>query len=74
MEKVVVYPNPVSSILNIEVSNQENLTLYNLIGKVVHVFEASSTLIKLDVSTYSPGVYWLISKDGEYREKIEVIH
>lgn len=74
MEKVVVYPNPVSSILNIEVNNQENLILYNLIGEVVHVFEASNTLIKLDVSTYSPGVYWLISKDGEYIEKIEVIH
>lgn len=54
---VNIYPNPVSSILNIKSSEQiNNIEIYSTLGKRVFSASFSSTV---DVSTLKKGVYFI---------------
>ncbi|MBX2931034.1 MAG: T9SS type A sorting domain-containing protein [Chitinophagaceae bacterium] len=66
---VNVYPNPVSKLLNIAVSNNNNTTathlkLYNSFGQLLFT-EKFSANTQIDMSKYAAGVYLLNVFDGE---------
>lgn len=62
---VKVFPNPTSSILNIEVKGQTQITVVNVLGDVV-LSETINDLNKIDVSNLTSGVYFVQdSKSGK---------
>lgn len=60
---IQVYPNPVKNQLNIQLinNNSENsiVELYDLLGKRIFVQSTNSDIIKIDVSNFSSGLYFL---------------
>lgn len=58
--QIIFYPNPVASELNVQFSEKGNyvLTIYNMLGEVVYNSTVSGA-IKIPVSEFSPGMYYL---------------
>lgn len=60
-----IYPNPTTSILNIEVKEQTQISILNILGEVVKT-ETINGASKLDVSDLTTGVYFIQdSKSGK---------
>ena len=73
--KVVLYPNPASDILNIQVSKLEagaTIRVFNLAGVEVLSQRLTQTLQTISVSTLQPGVYVVQITNGTQvtREKV----
>lgn len=63
--EITLYPNPTSSILNIEVKDQTQISIINMLGEVVKT-ETINSASKLDVSALNSGVYFIQdSKSGK---------
>jgi hypothetical protein len=63
--EITLYPNPTSSILNIEVKEQTQISIINILGHVVKT-ETINGASKLDVSALNSGVYFIQdSKSGK---------
>jgi hypothetical protein len=58
-----IYPNPTSSILNIEVKEQTQITIVNVLGEVVKT-ETIKGLRTIDVTELHNGVYFIQSTSG----------
>lgn len=71
----VVYPNPASTFLNIEISNLKshasyqdyNVQLFNALGKVLYSSQISnrSSHISVDISSFADGIYFLSYKTDQ---------
>ncbi|WP_372932469.1 T9SS type A sorting domain-containing protein [Mariniphaga sediminis] len=64
---VNVYPNPVNNVLNISQAQQINkFVVTNISGQTVESSANQSSIIQVNTSAYSPGIYFLqiYSKDG----------
>lgn len=63
-----IYPNPVTSTLNIELSDAELnntvLTIYNMTGELMLKAEVHNKLISTDLSGWSSGTYLIHLTDG----------
>lgn len=61
--KLKVYPNPAQQILSIEVNDNENsdipITVYNSLGKVVYQDSLQNKKKSIDVSRWTPGMYYV---------------
>ena len=58
--KVAFYPNPVSSILNVNASKQfQSLELYDLSGRVMARFDVNSTATMINMAGFANGIYLL---------------
>ncbi len=58
VSKVKLYPNPTSNVLNIaSVGTIQNIAIFNVLGQEVMNKLANETLVSLDVSGLSAGVY-----------------
>lgn len=71
--EVSIYPNPATDILNIKIPNTINsIELYSILGK--KVFQTSSTIDQIDVSSYQSGIYLLKIKtnQGSVTKKIVI--
>jgi len=63
--EITLYPNPTSSILNIEVKDQTQISIINMLGEIVKT-ETINSASKLDVSALNSGVYFIQdSKSGK---------
>lgn len=71
---ISVYPNPVSELLFIKTQNRASIQMYNAIGGLIKSIHTNNELVQMDVSNLPSGIYWLVSEDGSYKEKVEVIH
>jgi len=58
ISEIVLYPNPTSSILNIEVKEQTQITIVNVLGEVVKT-ETINGLSTIDVSALNAGIYFV---------------
>lgn len=70
-----VYPNPSSGELNIETAVGANSTfvLSDVTGRVVKDSKASDTLVTIDLSDLSAGVYYLNIQSGDHKEIVKVV-
>jgi uncharacterized repeat protein (TIGR01451 family) len=70
LSKVELYPNPVTETLNVivEGGNYSRLTIYNVMGQVVHSQEVTGTLAAVNVSSLAQGIYYC-SLQGEKEKK-----
>jgi len=71
---VQVYPNPASQNLHVTISGTEdvNLTIFDVLGKVVASKDHATNSVDFDVSSLSAGSYWLDAKSGENHSRIKV--
>lgn len=73
-----IYPNPASELLNIEFQDTENylVTLSDINGKIVFTTTTDETLLTVNVSSFTTGVYvlQLVSKRSLVNKKIIIQH
>lgn len=62
---VNVYPNPTSSIINIEIKESSNIKIVNLLGATVATQQLNAGNNIIDVSNLVSGVYFIHSSNGE---------
>ncbi len=66
--KISMYPNPVSSILEIELGEHSKLPskymLHDISGKTVSIGNISSSRATIDMSALPAGIYWLKIQTG----------
>jgi hypothetical protein len=68
-----IYPTPVKEYLNIESSGMvKSLELFDFQGRKLRDIEINSTTYRLDMSSFTPGIYiiQLKSADGNFVQKI----
>jgi hypothetical protein len=72
--KAKIYPNPVNSILFIEINEAKELKieLIDALGKVVHSQTSSASSTSIDVSNLQAGIYMLRINNNYHTEKISV--
>ena len=62
-QNIIIYPNPVSSLLTIDCKNInspfKNVEIYNVEGKLVSEFQTRENKIILNVKNYPSGVYFI---------------
>jgi len=74
LENVAVYPNPVVSQLNIEVSEVINqVDIFNILGQVVLTIEGNSNKMNIDVSSLTAGTYMARVTSGNASKTIKLI-
>ncbi len=75
--EIVVYPNPVTDILNINVTNaQDNETeasLFDHAGKLVHHMKLVSGTNTVDMTRFSKGLYLLTLKNSDEIKNIKIV-
>ncbi len=58
--RVRIYPNPANSVVNIDLMQQyTNVEVYSMVGSLLYSANVSGNFIKLDVSNFEQGVYFL---------------
>jgi len=65
VNNVNIYPNPVSSILNIESKDYSNLSIIDLTGKVVYQSNITNNITKVNVESLSKGLYVILLSNDE---------
>lgn len=71
---LLVYPNPTSSVLNIEMTTNDNMiTFFNIIGIQIHSFKSSSNKIQINMNDYLPGIYFVSIKNETMNRTIKII-
>ena len=60
IEGLVIYPNPVANILNIDATTPiSNVEIVNVLGQVLVSKSSNSTISNIDISTLSIGTYFI---------------
>ncbi|MFM9988082.1 T9SS type A sorting domain-containing protein [Flavobacterium sp.] len=68
------YPNPVSSILNIEYTGElSNVTVYNLLGQQVLTKKVTATSTQIDMSILNAGTYLVKVESNDVSKTIKVV-
>ncbi len=64
---VSIFPNPANTTINIEgLTAGNSVKVINILGEVMADFaEVSGTQLKIDISNYSKGVYFISTGDGQ---------
>lgn len=65
---ISIYPNPVSDILNINLAQPSIINIYTVNGNVVYSQIISAEMTTIDISNYSPGIYFV--KAGNITTKL----
>lgn len=73
-----VYPNPVSSVLFIELTDELEvvISLHSLIGNEVYRFEGQANTHRIEVNDFQPGIYFVRMAYGDKQvvRKIKITH
>ncbi|MBS1647555.1 MAG: T9SS type A sorting domain-containing protein [Bacteroidetes bacterium] len=76
LQKVIAYPNPSSTQINVEVNNfstfPQSVELYNVLGQKILSFTPAENHFSIPVQEYAAGTYYLkiISETHVYTQKI----
>jgi len=74
-----LYPNPVSSILNLELQNTGNVNttvkLFNITGQAVYNGEIAQSKLQIDIRDLDAGLYIMTVRSGEhvFTERIQIV-
>ena len=66
-DEINIYPNPVTSVVNISLDNLSSISVYNAMGQLVYQQDAESNDVTIDVSSWSDGLYYVnvMTSDGK---------
>jgi hypothetical protein len=66
-ESIAVYPNPASDILNINnIAVFDRIEIANITGKIMDIVDVNADMLRLDVSRYDAGIYFLSLESREH--------
>jgi len=68
-----IYPNPVSDILHIESSGNNEIIIFNTFGQIVKRFGIHKETSHLNVSELTPGIYFVSIRDSEYVNAVRML-
>ena len=72
-----IFPNPVKDVLTIKGENMSKVVIYNSLGQMVETINADAEEVKVNVSAYNNGMYFInvIDNNGEMTtSKVSVLH
>jgi len=72
VENIHMYPNPAKTILTIEIEegDYEQIVVFSMTGQVMKTERPSSDILRIDVSDYTPGMYFVrFISDGKATTK-----
>ena len=74
-QNISIYPNPVSSILNIDISNNTNVTvtISSIAGTILKEIYTESKNLNIDVSNFQSGVYFVSISDENTVKKYKIL-
>jgi hypothetical protein len=71
---ISVYPNPTNDIINVRSDEDTEMSLYDMQGKLVHLYSVNSTVSTIDISYLERGAYLLLfSANGALAEKMKIV-
>lgn len=72
LSEVVVYPNPSTGILNIAIQEDANITVNDMLGKVIYTNKVKAGNNTIDISNYQSGIYLLsvTTENGSVTKKL----
>jgi hypothetical protein len=59
-----IFPNPTSSLLNIEMKENSTIKIINLLGEIITIQQLAIGINILDLGYLTPGVYFIQSEQG----------
>ncbi len=63
---------PVSSVLNLELSNDQNIIkVYNMSGTMMDIINTNVTRYEYDMSAYATGIYFLVVNGSDHYKIIK---
>ena len=68
MAKILVYPNPASEFISVNLSDFENvktLSCYDINGKLLTNKSVSSEIVQINISNFPSGIYYIIATTEE---------
>ncbi|MDF1674863.1 MAG: T9SS type A sorting domain-containing protein [Vicingaceae bacterium] len=75
-ENIVVYPNPTSELVNINIGNNNSVVIYSITsteGKIIESRKTSLSNISLDLSTESKGTYFVKINTEYLTEVVKIL-
>jgi PKD repeat protein len=79
LNKIAIYPNPGNGLFNIDISDLQlgsfKVTIINSLGSAVYFqeFDQSEKSLKIDLSNYPDGIYYLKLEDGSFTGMKKII-
>ncbi|MCB0444202.1 MAG: S8 family serine peptidase [Gelidibacter sp.] len=77
ISKLVLYPNPVDSILYIKIpTQQDNATevfIFDMLGKTVYTKQVSESNLTIDTSAFASGVYMVLFQTKKGQKTVKLI-
>lgn len=55
--EILIFPNPVKDVFNIETSQNVNIEFFNMQGQIIKTLNLSITKTSIDISKFTSGVY-----------------
>ncbi len=78
LTKIFIYPNPSSNTVKINIGDSETklIQIVNNAGKIINEINVDKYFVKLDISNYANGLYFLkfFTKDGVKVKKMIIAH
>jgi hypothetical protein len=72
--KITYSPNPVINVLNIKSSKELNkVTIVNLLGQTIFQLKFNSDELKLDMSGFSSGTYFVIVESDDIKDAFKIL-
>lgn len=68
-----VYPNPFADYLNVKTNEESEISIYNLVGKCVHIQTLTAGEYKIDTSELTSGVYIMKMANKNSQVTVKVI-
>lgn len=73
-ESFTIFPNPVVNQLNIQSKEAVNtVSIYNVLGKLVHQSSPNTISPSIDMATYKSGIYFVEVTIGNARRTVKVV-
>lgn len=70
VQEILLHPNPTTNYIEFDNSKEYSTIVLDSNGKIVGKIESKNDIIRLDVSSYSIGIYYLLSKDRKGNIKL----
>lgn len=76
LNNVNIYPNPASSVININAENLTNIKVYNAVGQLIYVEETESDDVKIDTQDWTNGLYYVTVEtvDGSSTSQMIIVN
>jgi hypothetical protein len=75
VKESLIYPNPASNRVNLEITTKSEVYIFNNLGKLMFSSQAENELLNIDLSNYIDGMYFVQVKNefGSSTQKLNIV-